>query len=208
MVQSEGKVIYYFIEPIAGQPNAFYFDDDRWITRHGDAFYFGGDAVEKLISPDAYFTKLKYIVDTDYLTYGSLTIVSESLASFLNNRVKAKFIPMNGFYKGKPYTEKQFYIVCLLEHIEPLDLEKSIYNLFTNESTGKTFVVDLDKIVLSPEKTANSPAFKMSPLGFYLYREDICKAILAAGFKGMRFIPIERYRQNKIEDLSPFELVV
>lgn len=205
---SDLKYDYYFIRPVDGcQLEAFDFKDKGWRERHSDAFYFGGDTVEQLTSPDILFTKLRCL-ENDFLTYGSLEIVSESLASFLESKIRAKFIPMNGFYKGKPYTEKQFYIVCLLEHIEPLDLEKSIYNLFTNESTGKTFVVDLDKIVLSPEKTANSPAFKMSPLGFYLYREDICKAILAAGFKGMRFIPIERYRQNKIEDLSPFELVV
>jgi hypothetical protein len=48
----------------------------------------------------------------------------------------------------------------------------------------------------------------MSPLGFYLYREDICRAILSAGFKGMSFIPIERYRQTIAEDLSHYELRV
>lgn len=85
-------------------------------------------------------------------------------------------------------------------------MEKSIYNIFTNESTGKTFIENLDKIALSPEKTANISAFEMNPLGFYLYRKDICQEVLAARFKGMRFIPIERYRETKIEDLTRFQL--
>lgn len=91
---------YYFIEPVAGQPNAFYLDDDGWIDRHSDAFYFGGEAVEQLTSPDVHFTKLKYIVDTDFFTYGSLTIVSQSFVNFLKNRIKAKFIPINGFIEA------------------------------------------------------------------------------------------------------------
>jgi hypothetical protein len=140
------------------------------------------------------------------LTWGSLTAVSSDLAEFLQDKIQARFIPMLGIYKGKPYIERQFYLVCLLEHIEPLDLNKSIYTLYTNESTGKTFVMNLDKIVLDPEKTNNSAAFEMNPLGFYLFREDICKAILAAGFKGMSFIPIERFRQTVMEDLSSYAL--
>lgn len=197
---------YYFIEATTEcQLDAFYFEDEGWTERHDGAFHFGGDVVDQLVSPNVHFSKLSCLVN-DYLSYGSLIVISAELAGFLQGKIQAKFLPINGFYKGEACIKRQFYLVCLLEHIEPLDLNESIYTSFTNESTGKTFVTNLDKIVLAPERINNSVAFKMNPLGFYLFREDICRAILTTGFKGLRFIPVERYRQTKIEDLTRFSI--
>jgi hypothetical protein len=199
---------YYFIRTYDGcQNDAFTFDDDDWKSENADRFYGSDPIINALKCPVVHYTKLKCLKN-DYLTYGSLDAVSAELANFLQDKIHAEFIPMQGVYKGEPYTERQFYLVHLLDHLEPLDLTRSIYGKFTNESTGKTFIVDIDKLIIDHYKTNHSAAFEMSPLGFYLYREDICRAILSAGFKGMSFIPIERYRQTIAEDLSHYELRV
>ncbi|NOS98070.1 MAG: hypothetical protein HOP25_06315 [Methylotenera sp.] len=131
-------------------------------------------------------------IEFDFLIYGSLDIVSKQLAQFLEKKINAEFIPIEGYYQGKRYTEKQFYIMHLFDRYEAIDLSKSVYHEYPPEAGGGINTVE--KIVLDETKINQSSAFILQELALTCFRNDICEDISANGFKGLRFIPINEYQ--------------
>jgi hypothetical protein len=71
-------------------------------------------------------------------------------------------------------------------------MDRSTYTEYGVDAGGG--INRIERLVLLPEKTRNSAAFVMDELGLACFRNDLCQNITDAGFKGLRFIPVEEYQ--------------
>lgn len=131
-------------------------------------------------------------LDFDYLGSGSLEIFSARLVEFLKSRIHAEFFPIQGTHKGKPYTERTFFLAHFLDQLATIDMEQSVYTEHGAEAGGG--IRNIEKLVLHPEKIHNSAAFVMDELGLSCFRNDLCQEIADAGFRGLKFIPVDEYQ--------------
>jgi hypothetical protein len=164
--------------------------DQEWRNRNYK-WLFGTIPADQLEPFIVEYPKLKRL-KWDYLRSGAVDVVSAELAEFLRSRIHAEFIPIQGLHQGQPYTERQFYIMHLLDRFAAMDLQKSIYKKWRPEA-GEG-IQSVEKMVLDVSKVNNSAAFVLDELTLKLFRNDICEAILQAGFKGLEFIPTEIYQ--------------
>lgn len=173
------------------QIDAMILPDWKWRLRN-EGLLDKSETAQGLIEPlTVDYPKLKRL-EFDYLRSGSLEIFSAQLVDFLKPRIHAEFFPIQGTHKGKPYTERTFFFTHFLDQLATIDMERSVYTEHGSEAGGG--IRNIEKLVLRPEKTHNSAAFVMDELGLSCFRNDLCQQITDAGFKGLRFIPIEEYQ--------------
>lgn len=173
------------------QIDAMILPDWKWRLRN-EGLLDKSETAQGLIEPlTVDYPKLKRL-EFDYLRSGSLEIFSAQLVDFLKPRIHAEFFPIQGTHKGKPYTERTFFFTHFLDQLATIDMERSVYTEYGPEAGGG--FMNIEKLVLRPEETHNSVAFVMDELGLSCFRNDLCQQITDAGFKGLRFIPIEEYQ--------------
>ncbi len=174
-----------------GQSDAILLPDWKWRTRNYAALSSQQavtDSIEPLsvIYPD--LTKLKY----DYLSSGSLNIVSARFADALSTFTEIECIPISGLHQGKEYKAKQFYILHVMKRLDAMDRDKSIFTEWSEADGGG--IHTFQKIVLNPDVTRNVPIFTLGEMGVPLFRNDVCQRLIHEGFQGLGFFPIEKYQ--------------
>lgn len=173
------------------QADAMLLPDWKWRMRNADFLIRAGTIAHEIEPLSVEYPYLKRL-DTDFLTSGSLNILSKELSEFLLPLIDAEFIPIKGFHNGREYTSKKFFILHLKNRFSAIDRIKSDYTEWDESIGGGIHLIK--KIILDETQINDSSAFVLEETGFSLLRNDICRKITDAGFKGLRFFPIEDYK--------------
>ncbi|MDQ8021464.1 MAG: hypothetical protein REI94_06465 [Moraxellaceae bacterium] len=148
--------------------------------------------LEPLVVEYAELKKLKF----DYLSSGLIDAVSADLVEFLRTKIHAEFLPIQGMHRGRPYHDRQFYIVHFLDRCAAMDLGRSVFAEYLPHEGGG--INRVEKLVLDGSRIFGSPAFVLDELALVCFRNDICQSILDAGFEGLRFIPLAEYQNVRL----------
>lgn len=198
---------YYWMSIFNACQNSIHIDYATWRKHYGGYFYESELAIDKMPPPPINFTNGGCIKRYDFLSSGAIDIFSKELADFLQDKIAVEFIPIHASLKGEPYTERTFYLVHMLDRRDALDMERSVYTQWVAEKTGELVIKDVQECVIDSFKADNQPAFWLNHPARKIYREDIAQSILAAGFKGIKFVPIEMFDVGKWpDDITPYLL--
>ncbi len=82
----------------------------------------------------------------DFMEYGQLMLVSDNIINVLKKYegIKATFSPVTFIWNEEKYIKCSFYIMQVLEEIECINYEESIYECF---ASAPTEIRSLDKLV-------------------------------------------------------------
>jgi hypothetical protein len=197
---------YYWMDFLNECQIKIHIDYATWRKQYGGYFYEVA-SVAKQVPPPINFANGSCIKRYDFLSSGAIDIFSEELANFLKDKIDVEFIPIMATLKGEPYSERTFYLVHMMDRRYALDMEHSVYTQKISEKTGELMIWDVEQVVLDNVKAGNSPAFFLNKPAKPVFREDIAKGILAQGFKGIRFVPIEMHNPGKWpDDITPYLL--
>ncbi|GAA5182352.1 hypothetical protein GCM10025771_31440 [Niveibacterium umoris] len=133
------------------------------------------------------------LLDNVHNTDGIL-VVSARLKTFLKSQdlTHVEYLPLTvEDHKGRAVSEP-FFVVHPLQPVDAIDLEASGCRM---SRIKKDRIQSMEKMVL---RTAEIPAdrqlFRLKGLwGVTLVRESLAQAITAAGFTGLRWLPIDAY---------------
>jgi hypothetical protein len=163
-------------ELLDGLPRAERFPDDASYSMHPD---FPDDTLltDSLINSDM------------------LIVASPKLKAFVEARKlkKVEYLPLRIIdHKGK-VASKDYFIIHPIEPVDCLDLEASgaIRSTIDTETIRKVKRLVLDESKLDPDREL------FRPKGFYratLVRRALAQAIDAAGFTGVRWTELDKYR--------------
>lgn len=200
---------YYWMDFVNECQIKIHIDYDTWREPYGGYFYESDLAADKVPPAPINFTNGGCIERYDFLSSGAIDIFSKELAEFLQDKIAVEFIPIEARLKGEPYTEHTFYLVHMLDRRDAMDMERSVYTQKISDKTGEPMIWSVEQFVMDEAKAANVPAFRLKDPVRKIYREDIAKSILAAGFKGIRFVPIEMFDIAKWpDDITPYLLTL
>ena len=94
---------------------------------------------------------------------------------------------------SKQVTEREFYLVNLLEVLDIFDWEQSEYK--TRQQRLVTHVKNITKLVFKEPATGLPPVFRVAKLRSRLFISNAAKeALEQAGIKGASFVPQRKYR--------------
>ncbi len=83
----------------------------------------------------------------------------------------------------------------LLDQFSAMDVEESKFTEYPEDAGGG--VDRVEKLVLKKNVVGESKAFVLDEIPLLCLRNDLAQAIQAAGFKGLRFIPLVTYQNVK-----------
>ncbi len=198
---------YYKMWSVSDCQLKIHIDYKTWRKHYSVFFYKSNSILDKVPPPSINFTSANCIKRYDYLSSGAIDIFSKELAEFLQDKLDVEFVPIVASLKGEPYSERAFYLVHMLDRRNVLDMKHSVYTQKVSDLTGELIIWNIEQVVIDNEKTGNSLAFFFNEDAQIIYSEDIAKAILNAGFKGVQFLPIELSGTANLQvDMSPYFL--
>jgi len=122
----------------------------------------------------------------DCIGVGSLDLVSERLRDFLvAENINAEFLEVE-VVQGRKRTDSRYYEMNVLELVECLDRQRSVFQENTL-SSGERFVSGIDELYLDESKLRGSRLFVMKERLVILIREDLAGALAAEKFTGLGF---------------------
>jgi hypothetical protein len=136
-------------------------------------------------------------LDFDYLGSGLIDIVSGPLAEFLAPRIRAEFIPITVHHNGHTYHGRPLFLMHLLDQFPAMDFEKSTYTEWAEESGGG--IDRVQKLILNGSAVGSSSVFILDEIPLLCVRNDLTEAMRNAGFKGLKFNPLNFY-----QNVSPY----
>lgn len=120
----------------------------------------------------------------DYMTVGSLEIVSDRLRRFFERQsVRAEFIEIDLIQRSLP-VRGQYYFMNILDCIAALDRKRSRFEESVLES-GHRRIVPIDQLLLDQERIGDSRLFVLTERILVLIRKDLADALRATGFSGI-----------------------
>lgn len=123
-----------------------------------------------------------------------LAVISLTLKTFLEGRdiVNVEFLPVTIMdHKGKP--KANYFIVHPIYPVECLDLEASGAKW---DTVNKDTIDTVDRLVLNTDKIdPNLQIFKIRFFyNYLLVRQNLADAITAEGFTGIRWVPVDDFK--------------
>lgn len=173
------------------QIHAMEVKDPSWRARNNLHLVKSSPALSLLNPLTVECSSLKRL-DYDYLGSGLIDVVSGTLADFLRPHVHAEFIPIAVLHNGHVYNERPLFLMHLLDQFPAMDLKKSNYTEWTVEDGGG--INRVEKLVLNREAIGSSSAFVLDEIPLLCVRNDLAKALRNAGFKGLKFNPLNTYQ--------------
>ncbi len=137
--------------------------------------------------PGFEFTRHSREAVFDYLETSFLLFVSSQLAEFLREKINAEFLSVDiEFHNGAGV---EYKIMHLLENVQAMDRQESRFSEHSDEMGGG--VCEIRKLVLDTSLVAGKAAFILAETHSLFFRNDLCREIEVAGFRGLRFQPSE-----------------
>lgn len=165
------------------------FDLDKPIYEHfgSDVKFYGGVPLKNVFPTTTIILKSKP-KPPDFLTLGSVAVVSDRLRIFLQQeRVSAEFIDINVIQKGEPL-EQRYYFANFLDVISCFDFDRSIFQEYPPEAGGG--ILNIDELYLDEEKIGNCRLFVLDECLLTLVREDLADALEQGQFTGISLKPL------------------
>lgn len=161
------------------------FDLDRPIYEHfsGVAFFSG-------VRLGSVFPPTRIVLEErpkppDYLTVGSVEIVSGRLRRFFESeRVNAEFIDIELIQGGERVPGDHVFMNAL-DLIKCLDRKRSIFEEFPPDAGGG--ILTIDHMVLDESRIGGSRLFVLDDKVMFMVRRDLADALRGAGFTGVAF---------------------
>ncbi|BDM64461.1 hypothetical protein NFHSH190041_19130 [Shewanella sp. NFH-SH190041] len=120
-----------------------------------------------------------------------LTLISQDFKNVLKKHSsQIEFVPAS-IWCGE--YEFNFYAMHMLNHLDALDIEKSIFA----EVKFKR-IAGITSLVLKEDKINNSKVFmlKNTYTSIFIVSDEFVRDVEKANLKGMKFIPVNEYREN------------
>lgn len=159
-----------------------------------------GESLTTLDSKDIYFFMNpewpeSIILIDNLLNQNALTIVSERLKTFIAGLDIGfiEFCPINIINHAGEKTDSQYYLMQAIELVDCLDKKNSDFRF---SRIAEDDICRLRKLVIVESAIPhNRPVFRMKHFGRVLFfRRDIAEQLSAAGFTGVGWTEIEKYK--------------
>jgi hypothetical protein len=119
----------------------------------------------------------------DFMEYGQLILVSDNIVNILRKHegVKAIFSPITFIWNEEKYDKYNFYIMQILEEIECINYEESIYECF---ASAPTEIKSISKLAVHPVDTDIHKFFIIENTCFLCASNSICDELVHYGCTG------------------------
>jgi len=132
------------------------------------------------------------ISEYDYLICGAFDFFSENLKNFLSEKINCEFIEVDFVNEKNIVRPEKFFLVHFLDNIDAIDLEKSDFDEYPAAAGGG--ISKIRKLVLDDSLIQGKPAFVLNEISVTIFSDDLCKELVIAGFRGLKFTPLSKYQ--------------
>jgi hypothetical protein len=125
----------------------------------------------------------------DFMDYGLITLVSENIVSVLKkyDDMKVTFSPVTFIWNEEIYEKHNFYIMRVVEELDCINYEESMYECF---ESAPTEIRSLSKLVTYDVDTSKHKLFIIDNTCFLCVDSSICDELMNQGCTGFEIIEV------------------